>query len=201
MIGVEFNMTNDERYWHAGVSSCVGSIIAISSKHANIINLPLQPIIAVFKTLVTNARLIVRSNVRTAEDVLNAYIREFYGRFINVRAIEGAMEATFGERGVVDESITRTQIAGRVERGVTPGFVNFYIEEQMLKAYCSSMSFGYADFRKQLEAQYRVDYIKKDMLSKTKGPQMRVNTMKISRPESELVENPNEEAKDLLSVG
>lgn len=201
MIGVEFNMTNDERYWQAGVSSCVGGIIAVSSKHANIINLPLQPIIAVFKTLVTNARLIVRSNVRTAEDVLNAYIREFYGRFINVRAIEGAMEATFGERGVVDESITRTQIAGRVERGVTPGFVNFYIEEQMLKAYCSSMSFGYADFRKQLEAQYRVDYIKKDMLSKTKGPQMRVNTMKISRPESELVENPNEEAKDLLSVG
>ena len=70
----------------------------------------------------------------------------------------------------------------------------------MLKAYCSSMSFGYADFRKQLEKRYRVDYIKKDMLSKTKGPQMRVNTMKISRPESDLVEKNGEEAADTIPV-
>lgn len=200
-IGVDFNMTNDERYWHAAVASCVAGEVAVSSKYANIVNLPVQQLITVYKTLIDNARFLVRSNVRTAEDVLNAYIREFYGRFVNVRVIDGAMEATFGERGVVDESITRTEIAGRVERGVTPGYVNFFIEEQMLKAYCSSMSFGYTDFRKQLEKQYRVDYIKKDMLSKTKGPQMRVNTMKISRPESDLVEKPSEETKDLLSMG
>jgi hypothetical protein len=199
-IGVEFKMTNDERYWHAAAASCIAGDIAASSKYANIVNLPIQQITLVFKKLIDEARLTVRSNVRTAEDVLNAYTREFYGRFVNVRVIGGAMEATFGERGVVDESITRTEIAGRVERGVTPGFVNFFIEEQMLKAYCSSMSFGYADFRKQLEKQYRVDYIKKDMLSKTKGPQMRVNTMKISRPESDLVEKNGEEAADNIPV-
>jgi len=39
-----------------------------------------------------------------------------------------------------------------------------------------------------MERQHRVEYIKKDMLSKTKGPQMRVNTIKISRPESPLLE-------------
>jgi len=199
-IGIEFNMTNDERYWHAAAASCIGGSIAASSKYANVVNLPIQQLTLVYKKLIDDARLIVRSNVRTAEDVLNAYTREFYGRFINVRVIGGAMEATFGQHGVVDESITRTEIAGRVERGVTPGFVNFYIEEQMLKAYCSSMSFGYADFRKQLEKQYRVDYIKKDMLSKTKGPQMRVNTMKISRPESDLVEKNGEEAADTIPV-
>ena len=140
--------------------------------------------------------------MRTADDVLNAYIREFYGKFINVRVIDGAMEATFGEQGVVDESITRTQIAGRVERGVTPGYIDFFIEEQLLKAYCSGMSFGYSDFRKQLENLYRVNYVKKDMLSKTKGPQMRVNTIKISRPESTLLDKEDEkEATDILSVG
>ncbi len=199
-IGIDFSMTNDERYWHAAAASCIAGDIAASSKYANIVNLPIQHLTAVYKKLIDDARRTVRSNVRTAEDVLNAYTREFYGRFINVRAIDGAMEATFGERGVVDESITRTEIAGRVERGVTPGFVNFFIEEQMLKAYCSSMSFGYADFRKQLEKQYRVDYIKKDMLSKTKGPQMRVNAMKISRPESDLVEKPSEKATDTLPL-
>lgn len=199
-IAVDFNMTNDERYWHAAVASCIAGGIAAGPQHANVVKLPMQSIVAVYKKLIENARLIVRSNVRTAEDVLNAYTREFYGRFVNVRAIHGALEATFGEGGIIDESITRTQIAGRVERGITPGFVNYFIEEQLLKAYCSSMSFGYADFRKQLEKQYRVDYVKKDMLSKTKGPQMRVNAMKISRPESDIVEKTDEKNEDLLPV-
>jgi hypothetical protein len=43
------------------------------------------------------------------------------------------------------------------------------------------MSFGYADFKRQMEAAYMVSYSKKDLMSKTKGPQMRVNAMKISR--------------------
>jgi hypothetical protein len=80
---------------------------------------------------------------------------------------------------------------------VTPGFVDFYIEEQSMKAYCAGMSFGYATFREQIEKTYRVNYVKKDMLSKTKGPQMRVNALKISRPETDFLED---EAKDLLPV-
>jgi hypothetical protein len=191
-IKEEFSLTDDERYWTAGVTSTVSGSIAAGSKHAGIIDLPIRQIIDFYKGLVENARIIVRGNVRTADDVLNAYIREFYGKFINVRVINGAMEATFGEQGIVDESITRTQIAGRVERGVTPGYIDFYLEEQVMKAYCSGMSFGYSDFRKQLEKMYRVNYIKKDMLSKTKGPQMRVNSMKISRLESTLVDKEDE---------
>jgi len=64
---------------------------------------------------------------------------------------------------------------------ITPGHVDYYIEEQLLKKYCSGMSFGYSDFKKQLEAAYNITYLKKDLMSKTKGPQMRVNAMKISR--------------------
>ena len=65
------------------------------------------------------------------------------------------------------------------------------------------MSYGYADMRKELEKSYRVDYVKKDMLAKTKGPQMRVNAIKISRPESELLElNIDEKAPESpLPVG
>jgi hypothetical protein len=165
-----------------------------------VVNLPIQHIIISLKVIVEKARQTVRSNVRTAEDILNAYIREFYGKFIVVRAIDGAIQATFGEAGTVDESITRTQISGRVERNITPGYVNFFIEEGLLKSYCSSMSFGYADFRKQMEKLHRVEYIKKDMLSKTKGPQMRVNAIKISRPESPLLEPDAEKDTDILPV-
>jgi hypothetical protein len=78
--------------------------------------------------------------------------------------------------------ITRSNVAGRIEHGITPGFIDYYIEEQLLKAYCSSMSFGYTEFKRQLPtATCRVEFTKKDMMSRTKGPQMRVNVMRISR--------------------
>lgn len=199
-IKIEFGMTNDERYWHAGVACCIAGCILAGAKYANIVTLPIQNIINSLKKIVEKARLTIRSNVRTAEDILNAYIREFYGRFVVVRAIDGAIQATFGESGAVDESITRTQISGRVERNIVPGYINFYIEEQLLKSYCSSMSFGYADFRKQMESQHRVEYVKKDMLSKTKGPQMRVNAIKISRPETPLIETDASAVESVLPV-
>ena len=200
----EFKMVNDERYWHAGAAACIAGCILAGPKYANVCALPIQPIIAFFKGLIEGARGVIRSNVRTAEDVLNAYVREYYGRFVNVRVDESSKQlyASIGESRVIDESVTRTEIYGRVERGVTPGYVNFFIEEALLKSFCSSMSFGYADFRKEMERLYRVDYVKKDMLAKTKGPQMRVNAMKISRPESELNEliGNEEKPEGVLSV-
>jgi hypothetical protein len=47
------------------------------------------------------------------------------------------------------------------------------------------MSFGYADFKKQIERIYRVAYGKMDLMKKTRGPSMRVNAIKISMPEIE----------------
>jgi ribosomal protein L1 len=46
------------------------------------------------------------------------------------------------------------------------------------------MSFGYNDFKDAIERlpNYKVQYVKKDMLSKTRGPTMRVNVMQITRP-------------------
>jgi hypothetical protein len=71
---------------------------------------------------------------------------------------------------------------GRVEHGVTAGHVDFFIEERLLKAFCSNMSFGYTNFKRQLEDQFTVSYVsKKDMMAKTSAPPMRVTAMKISR--------------------
>jgi hypothetical protein len=177
----EFKFTDDERYWLAGCSAKVASAILVGSKYAGIVDLPIEGIMSVLKGMVEKIRKVIKSNFRSAEDVLNAYIREYYGKFIVVKSIDNSLAASFGDSGVIDQSITRSEIFGRVEHNVTPGYVDFFIEESLLKQYCSSMSFGYADFKTQMAAISHVTYMKKDLMSKTKGPQMRVNAMKISR--------------------
>jgi arsenate reductase-like glutaredoxin family protein len=71
---------------------------------------------------------------------------------------------------------------GRIEHGITPGYIDYFIEQSMLKACCANMSFGYSDFKRQLGEQFRVTEVsKKDMTAKTRGPQMRVAVLRISR--------------------
>ena len=178
-LKAKLNFRDDERYWHAGCSALIAG--AILAERAGIVKYPIERIISVLKNMVDKARDLVKSNVRTAEDILNSYVREFYGKFVVVKTLDGALAASIGEHGTIDQTITRSEIFGRVEHGVTPGHVDFYIEEQLLKKHCSDRSFGYSDFKKQLEAAYHVTYNKKDLMSKTKGPPMRVNAMKISR--------------------
>jgi hypothetical protein len=75
-------------------------------------------------------------------------------------------------------------VAGRVEHDLTPMHIDYFIEEQQLKAHCVSMSFVYSEFKRQLESMpaYKIQYLKKDMLAKTRGPSMRVNVMRITVP-------------------
>ena len=116
---------------------------------------------------------------------MNAYTRERYGKFVMVKmGLDGKVAASLGVSEIVDESLTRSDIAGRVEKGFTPGHIDYFIEEQLLKQHCVSMSFGYKDFKEAIEKlpNYKVKYVRKDMLSKTRGPTMRVNVMQITRP-------------------
>jgi hypothetical protein len=186
-LKAELKATGDERFWIAGISANIAGGILIGSNYANIIDLPMKGIIDALKDIVLKARGIVRANVRDAEDILNAYTREFYGQFIVLRLNDKTktMETSFGNGGVTDQTITRSQIKGRVEHDIVPGHVNYYIEETQMKAWCSHMNYGYADFKKQLEKKFVVTYGKKDMLSKTRGPQMRVNVIKITRSETQ----------------
>jgi len=87
-----------------------------------------------------------------------------------------------GDGAVIDKSTTRSHVMGRIENGVTAGYVDYYVDERQMKAFCATMSFGYADFRKQMEQQFAVTYMpKKDLMGRTNGPHMRVAVMKISR--------------------
>jgi hypothetical protein len=179
----EFNATNDERFWMAGIGASVAAGILWGKNYAGIVDLPIKEIIKAFLDTVKYMRKAMKNSARAAEDVLNAYTGENYGKFVVVKRSDGSLLAQLGGNQEIDQSITRTSVAGRIEHEITPGFVDYYIEEALLKAYCATMSFGYAAFIKNLSETegFFVERMKKDMTSKTKGPPMRVNALKIRR--------------------
>lgn len=188
--------TPDERFWIAGVAACLAGGVLAGQNYANIVDLPLRAIKQSFQRMVTSARHVAKTSKREADDILNAYTREYYGRFVVVKKIAGGVSATLGDSLQIDESLTRTEVCGRVERGFTEGRTDFFIEEQLLKRFCASMSFGYADFKTQMAAKYNAYSTKKDMLKGTKGPAMNVNVLKISVPSSD-----EEALENLVPVG
>ena len=115
--------------------------------------------------------------------MLNAFVQEYQGKFVVVKYGDKAGPlAHLGDGSMVDKHTTRAEVMGRVEHGVTAGHVDFFIEERMLKSFCSNMSFGYTNFKRQLEDEFTVSYVtKKDMMAKTSAPPMRVSAMHISR--------------------
>ena len=183
-LETEFETNADERYWTAGNACILAVLQLLGKKYANLIDIPIKPIVEVLRLMVYSARGIIHGSKRNAEDVLNAYTRERFGKFVVVKNLNGVLDATLGGNGDIDQSLTRSDVAGRVEHGFTPGHVDYFIEEQLLKQHCVSMSYGYKDFKEQLERlqNYKIKYLRKDMLSKTRGPTMRVNVMQITRP-------------------
>jgi hypothetical protein len=139
--------------------------------------------------MVVEQRKLMRASVRTAEDVLSDYTTTFYGNLVVFSAAD-PIGARFGDDTLVEKNTLRNKVAGRVEHEVAPGFVDFYIEEQQLKAHCAAMGFSFSDFKLDIEKIYRVQYIPKfDLLRKTNGPPMRVNVVKISQPKEMFEKN------------
>jgi hypothetical protein len=192
----ELRATNDERFWMAGIGANVAAGILFSNKHAGIVDIPMEPIMEAYSNSVNYMRTAIKAGVRTAEDVLNSYTSKYYGNLIIVKFLDkNSVLAELGDGNAIDASTTKSHVMGRIEHGVTPGYIDFYIEERLLKSYCSTMSFGYADFRRQLENLFSVTQMpKKDMMAKTRGPQMRVSVLRISR-------RIDEDLADTLSLG
>ena len=183
----EFNATNDERFWMAGIGTAVHARNAF--KAAGIVDIPLRPVLNAFKKVVTSMRASMKHSLRTAEDVLNSYTRDSYGSFVVIKPSTGGLMAELGSGQMIDQTITRNKILGRVEHGITPGYIDYFIEETLLKSYCASMSFGYASFKRQLEDTFQIEYLRKNMTAKTKGPAMRVPAMRVRRKMDELDES------------
>lgn len=186
----EFNFTDDERYWHVGCTEIVSAGIMLGKKYANILEVPVKAVIESLKELVFKARASISSNVRSADDVLNAFTRDNYGGFIVLKKAEGRLLAAWGDGDTVEKSLTRSKVLGRVEHGlIRPGFIDYFIEEGLLRQHCVSMSFAYHDFKTELAQTHSITYVKKDMLAKTGGPSMRVNALHIRRKKADVDED------------
>lgn len=180
----DWRMTGDERFWAAGCAADIAGAILASSKYADIIDLPIDMIMRSFRNMVEKARKVVRAGARSAEDILNAFTRENYGSFVVVKQSDGSILAALGNGETIDQTITRSKVMGRVEHGIAKkGFVEYYVEEHVMRAHCVAMSYGYEAFKRALEATpgLIVGYERKDMMARTRGPHMRVRAMRISR--------------------
>ena len=185
-IKKEWKMSGDERYWAAGCGATIAGAVLAGNKYADIVDLPIEHLIAALKVMVERARRVVRTGARTAEDILNNFIRDNYGQFVVVKMnhTSNELEAKMGDGLSIDQSITRGKVMGRVEHSLTKiGHTELYIEEAVMKTYCVAMSFGYDTFRKQIEllTKARAPFVRKDMMAKTKGPTMRVRAINIVR--------------------
>ena len=195
----EYSAPNDERFWMGGVACGIAAGVLFNSQHTGLADIPMHEMIESFRRVINNMRVAIRGGKRTADDVLNAFIQEYQGSLVVVKFGEKAGPlAHFHDGAIIGKHTTRKEVMGRVEHGVTAGAIDFYIEERLLKAFCSNMSFSYTNFKRQLEALHTVSYMpRKDMLAKTEGPPMRVAVMKISRHENDV----NEATVSPVSVG
>lgn len=189
-LKAEMGFTDEERYWHAACTSLVAACILTSSKNADIIDVPVRGIINALKDLIHRNRESHNRTARSAEDILNAYTRDHYGKFVIIKRTElGEVKKDLGLDAAARSS-TRNTVMGRIEQNMRKGTVEYFIEEQLLRQHCAAMSFGYADFKRQLEEKarrettagrlFQVRYAKKDLLAETDGPSLRVNTLHIT---------------------
>lgn len=178
----EYKAPNDERYWMAGTGAVLAAVLIFSDKHTGLANIPAKEIIESYRRQIDHLRSCIKGGKRTAEDVLNAYIQEYQGKFVIVKFGEKAGPAAmFGDGTSVGRTTTRQEVMGRVEHGVSPGCIDFYIEERLLRAFCSNMSFSYTTFKAEIAHIFSVYQApKKDMLAKTDGPPLRVMALKLT---------------------
>ena len=178
----DFGAASDERYWMATVGCVAAACILFNSKHAGIIDIPVTEVLEAYKRQIENQRKAITGNKRTAEDVLNYYLQEYNGKFVIVKYGDKASPAAmFGDGTTIGRSTARAEVMGRAEHGVTPRCVDFYIEERLMRSFCSNMSFSYNTFKADIAKVFLVNFVpKKDMMARTEGPPMRVAAIRIS---------------------
>lgn len=173
--------TDDERFWTAKAVSIIAAFLLAGPKYANIINVPTLGIIEFLLALVKRHRKIIAGNQRTALDVLNAYTAEHIGGFVKTEGSH-VMQNLLGGQAVQAGS-ARFAVKGRVEYNVVPGHVDYFIEVRALKLHCADHSMSYELFFKELQALERttVQPCRKNLLAGTKGADMKVNCLRITR--------------------
>jgi len=179
-----FHMSNDERFWTAGVATIIAGITL--ANEAGIVRIDLGPIVEYLKSIVISMRAMVRMAYRQAEDVLFSFLSKNYSSMITISKSKTS-EMIKGLTGREQElSRNVREVVGRIEKGAATGYVEVYIRTTAIKGFCSSQDFGYEDMKRQLENHYRVSTGKKNLTADTQaGAPIYVQCLHVSLPENE----------------
>lgn len=172
-----FDATGDERFWIAGCATIIAAAKLIGKDCANVVDVPIMKVLEFLLGIVKQMREETKRNKRTAMDVLNEFTKRNFGKLVIVNDKLAKISGI-----EVAETLERRDLCGRVEKGLTPGWIDYFIEEKELKAFCSSLSYGYTEFKKNISEICPVKYGRKDLLSGTKGPTMSVRCIYIQQP-------------------
>lgn len=174
----QVSKANDtERFWSTAAVSLVAAAILAGPKHANLLNIPVSPLLGHWLAVVNSMRRVINSNKRNALDILHAYTREFASNLVHVRG-----DTVFSHLGMSAHSSIKGAVRGRVEFDVSPGMIDYYIEVKMLKIHCARLNHSFTEFQTELKNLATVSEHRRDLLSGTTGPSMRVACLKISCP-------------------
>ena len=171
---------DDERFWTSSIGADLAALLLLNSKHAAIIDIPVSGVRDFWREIVVNQREMIAQNVTTALDLLNRYIADNTGAFVHVR--HGLVTQALLDFGKLSPTSPKGAVRGRVEHNAKEGKTDFYVEEKLLRVHCADAGVGYNSFIKELQKQAAVALVRKDLLSGTAGPSMRVACLRLTQP-------------------
>ena len=172
--------TDIERFWTVSVGACLAGAVLAGPGYANIFKFDTKELGREYLRWVSKARKLIGSNEQNSEDVLNAYTREYHGQFVRFDASKGP-RAMFEDGSSPTQTSTRGKIAGRIECNIRQGYLDYYIDMATLKRYTNDRNVSYETLKTDLAKTLSVEEVRKDLLSKTGGPVLRVWCLHISR--------------------
>lgn len=173
------NATDDERFWTSSIGADLAALILLNSKHSGIIDIPVSGVRDFWKGIVDEQRQMIDQNASTALDLLNRYIADNSGSFVHVR--QGLVTQALVDFGRSSPTSPKGAVRGRVEHDAVKAESVFYVEEKLLRIHCADAGVGYNAFIKELKAQTAVAITRRDLLSGTPGPAMRVSCVRVTQ--------------------
>lgn len=170
--------TGEERFWTSNIASGIAAC-AICTK-IGIIDIPISNLLDFWLGVIVRMRTIIDGSVVSAEDLLNRYIADNNGNFVRVEGSTVLQHLSSFGRPRADSA--KGAVRGRIEYNTTPGYVDIYLEEKLMRVFCAEVNRGYANFVTELETLSILTKTRKDLLAGTNGPLLRVPCIKITRP-------------------
>lgn len=173
--------TGKERFWSSNIASIIAGC-SICAK-IGIIDIPISHILNFWLGVVKRMRAIIDGSVVSAEDLLNRYVADNHSNFIRVEG--DTVISNLGLLARARPDSAKGAVRGRIEFNVTPGYVDIFIEEKLMKVFCASVNRSYADFVAELETQKILKRTRRDLLAGTNDGVLRAQCLHICRPIAE----------------